>query len=141
MQNKMTMIILQLLIFLTFASQVSARKCDNDEWDKAEYFSENAGHQMVEKYGGGRDIRIQMNSCYYNSYSGIFKTTVGIYWNGSLVRSNKYNIDGEFKMKSDGSHVEFAEEYANEAVKDIRFWGYVAGGVVVLTAIANEKNN
>jgi len=139
--NKKTLNFIQVIIFLTFASQANARKCDNDEWDKAEYFSERAGEQMVDKYGGGRDIRVNMNSCNYNSYSGIFKTTVGIYWNGSMVRGNKYNIDGEFQMKSDGSKIEFDETYANSAVDDIRFWGYVAGGVVVLSAIASESNN
>ena len=134
-------IFIHIILLITFASQANARKCDNDEWDKAEYFSEKAGEQMVAKYGGGRDIRVNMNSCQYNSYSEIFKTTVGIYWNGSVVRSNNYNIDGQFQMKSDGSQVKFSETYANEAVKDIRFWGYVAGGVVVLSAIANENSN
>jgi hypothetical protein len=123
----------------SFVSLCHARSCDRDEYDKAEYFAEIAGKKVVDKYGGGRDVRVRMNSCNYNSYSGIYKTKIEIYWNGAIFRSNKYNIDGELQMKSDGSRTEFSETYANDNVKDIRFMGYVAGGIIVLGAIVVES--
>ena len=101
------------VVFFSVASQAYARSCDRDEYDKAEYFAEIAGKKMVKKYGGGRDIRVNMRSCNYNSYSGIYKTKIEVYWNGAIFRSNNYNIDGELQMKSDGSQAEFSETYAN----------------------------
>ena len=126
-------------MIVTLSSQAYARSCDREEYDKAEYFAEKAGRKMVDKYGGGSDIRVNMSSCSYNSYSGIFKTKIEVYWSGVMFSSNKYNIDGELKMKSDGRQAEFSETYANSNVEDIRFWGYVAGGAVILGAIAAES--
>lgn len=134
--------ILYSLVFCfvySLSSLIHAGSCDSDEYDKGEYFAEKAGIKMVDKYGGGRNIRVIMRSCKYNSYSGKFKIKIEIYWDGSMFSDNRYNIDGELKLNSDGDNVEFSETYANDNVKDIRFWGYVVGGAVVLGAIATEN--
>ncbi len=135
-------VIFNLLLVLTltfFPSFSYARSCNGSEYDKAEYFSEKAGKKMVEKYGGGQNIRVNMTSCSYNSYSGKFKTKIEIYWDGSVFSSNNYNIDGELTMTSEGTKAEFSETYANSNVEDIRFWGYVIGGAIVLGTLSNSE--
>jgi len=137
--NKLINLVTISLVFTLFSSSVHARSCHRDEYDKAEYLAERAGRKLVDKYGGGSDIRVKVSSCSYNSYSEIFKTKIEVYWSGLFFSSNKYNIDGELKMNSEGGAAKFSETYANSAVDDIRFWGYVAGGVVVLGAVAAES--
>lgn len=138
MKNFFCIAMVMSFLFSSF-STCYARSCEKDEYDRVEYFAEIAGKKLVDKYGGGRDVRVSMNSCNYNSYSGIYKTKIEVYWNGAVFRSNNYNIDGELQMKSDGSETEFSETYANESVKDIRFIGFIAGGIIVLGAIAAEN--
>ncbi|MCI5148540.1 MAG: hypothetical protein D3916_03950 [Candidatus Electrothrix sp. MAN1_4] len=117
-----------------------SRKCDKSEYDKAEYFTEKAGIKLVDKFGGGSNVRVNMTLCNYNSYSGIFKTKVAIYWNGAIRGSREYNIDGRLRMTSDGTQSEFVETFANSNVKSLRFWGYVASGAVVLGVLISESD-
>ncbi len=136
---KKTTIWLSALFLMFLSLTAMSRTCDRDEYDKAEYLSIKAGKILVNKYGGGRDIRVSMTSCEFNSYSGIFKTNIGVYWNGKIFSDNSYNIDGEITMKSDGSGVEFSQTYANEAVQDLDFWRGAFAGAVLLGTIASEN--
>ena len=139
-QRSGAIILIMLLVWIVLFPNVAfSRKCDKSEYDKAEYFTEKAGAKLVEKFGGGSNIRVNMTSCDYNSYSEIFKTRVEIYWNGMIRGSREYNIDGILKMRSDGVQSEFAETYASSNVKNLRFWGYLAGGAVVLGVLISES--
>lgn len=114
-------------------------QCSSDDYDRAEYFAEKAMSQIIDKFGGGRDERMDINKCRYNTYSKSFKLDVSIYWNGLINVGNKYNIDGTLKFDRNGNSPEFARSYANQNVKDLDFWRYVVGGIIVLNALA-EKN-
>jgi len=116
-----------------------ARSCDSNGQDKAEYFAEIAGNEIVDKFGGGQDIRVKVTSCDYNSYSELFKVEIEVYWSGAIFRSNKYNIDGMLKMKSDGTDTDFSQTYANERVKNLRFFRNLVGGAIVLGALAASE--
>lgn len=130
--------IIYILLALTFIlTSAVARPCSTYEYDKAEYFSEKAAHKIVDEYGGGSDIRMTLRSCSYNSFSEKFKTKIEVYWNGSMIRSNKYNVDGELKFTSDGTLLNFSKTYENEAIKELKF---LVGGVIVFAAIASEGN-
>lgn len=131
--------ILYILLAITIMqTTLWARSCSSNDYDKAEYFSEQAAKEIVDKYGGGQDIRSELRSCKYNSYSKEFKTTINIYWNGSIFSSNNYNVDGVLKFRSDGTLISFAKSYENSAVKDLNF---LIGSVVVFATLANEGSN
>lgn len=125
-----------LLLAVALQSALWGRTCTSRDYDKAEYFSDKAAKKIISKYGGGDDIRMEMHSCGYNSYSEEFKTDISIYWNGSLIGSNHYNVDGILKFKSDGTLIDFSKTYENQAVKDLGFWQ----GVIVFAALAAENS-
>ena len=119
-------------------SLYAARSCDKYEYDKAEYFSEKAGRKIVGEFGGG-NIRVEMKSCEYNSYSELFNTTIEIYWDGAVFSSHKYEIDGELQMNSEGGSSKFTKTYANDRLKKLKFWTIVAGSALILGALASER--
>jgi|GEM_PF-3493053 len=124
-------------IFISFAA--ISRTCDQYENDKAEYLSGKAGQNLVGKFGGGNNVRVEITACEYNSYTGLFKTNIGVYWDGKFFSENHYNIDGELQMNSDGSEAKFSQTYANEQVKDLEFWRGAIAGAVILGTLASEN--
>lgn len=138
--RKISKIFTIVLCFIYCFSCVSfAGSCNSDYYDRAEYFSEIAGQKLMENLGGEQDLRVKMKNCSYNTFSKKFKLNIGVYWNGSIIKSNQYNIDGELKVNYDGSGAEFAETYANQNVKDLRDFALLAGGVIVLGILASES--
>ena len=130
---------LAIILSFSMSTQAFAGTCSRHEKDKVEYFAENAAKKIVDGFGGGRDIRVSVESCNYNSYSKKYKTQIEIYWNGAAFRNNEYNVDGQLKMKKNGSGAEFAQTFANQAVKDLVFWATLAGGAIVLADLAAES--
>jgi len=122
--------------FLLLSSPAISSSCEDTKRDKAEFLSSKVGEMLVDKFGGGQDIRVQMTSCEFNSYTDTFKTQIEIRWNGTFFSSHHYGIDGEVRMKTDGSGVEFSQSYASDSVKKLRFWQGVIGGAVILGAVA-----
>lgn len=134
-----------LLSILTVASittvmpkQAQGRACTINEQDKAEYYAEQAGMEIIEKYGGGQDERIEMISCSFNTYSQEFKLDIEVYWNGLMFRVNKYNIDGLLKLDYDGSNASFSRTYANQNVQDLEV---IIGTVIVLDTIGQASSS
>jgi len=112
---------------------VNVPTCEGAEYDRAGVLSSKVGEILVDKFGGGRNIRVQMTSCEFDSYTKIFKTKIEIHWNGVIFGNHYYRIDGEVRMKTDGSDVEFLQIYANDSVKKLNFWqkGIIAGQLVM----------
>jgi len=81
-----------------------------------------------------------MTSCKYNTFSERFNAEIEIYWNGIVFSDNKYNIDGELKMNSEGGEADFTKTYENKGVKDLKFWAILGGSVLVLGALASESD-
>lgn len=129
-----------VILFILIYSILDAGECTGDSIDKVEYFAENAMTQVIDKFGGGQDKRIEIIDCKYNSYSGIFKVTASIYWNGRIMRSNNYNIEGIFKFDKNGDNPKFVRSYANKNVKNLEFWGTVAGGMMYLQSLSQDNN-
>lgn len=124
-----------LVIFMLYHTSLWAKPCTSDDYDKAEYYSEKAAAKIVEQYGGGQDVRMELRSCSYNKYSKTYKTIINVYWNGAVFSFNHYNVDGELKFKSDGTLISFAKSYENDAVKDLK---YLVGGLIVFAAISSD---
>ncbi|PJK06678.1 hypothetical protein CO610_10075 [Lysobacteraceae bacterium NML95-0200] len=121
---------------LSFTAQ--AAECSRYEADKAQVLSENAGKQLIEKMGGGQDIRIRMLSCEFNAYNRKFRTEIEVYWNGAFIRSNTYNIDGVLTFGEDGRYPSFSQTYASQSVKDLKFWAALVGGAIILATLSAE---
>lgn len=120
-----------VLLTCCFFSSAYARECSVSERDKAEYFAEKAGNEIISKYGGGQDKRTNVSSCSYNSYSKIFSLDISVYWNGSMIRENHYNVDGVLKLNANGTPVNFSQTYANENVEDLSlFYSFIEFAVM-----------
>jgi len=122
--------------FLLLSSPAMSSSCEDTKRDKAEFLSSKVGEAVVDKFGGGQNIRVQMTSCEFNSYSDTLKTQIEVRWNGTIFSSNNYGIDGEVRMKSDGSGVEFSQSYASDSVKSLGFWQNMGIGALVIGTIA-----
>lgn len=107
-------------------------KCNQEQYDKYEFYSEKASTKIVDMLGGGQDVRVSVSGCSYNTFSKIFKLNMEIYWSGLFFKNNKYNIDGVIKMDKDGNDAAFSEKYANQRVKKLRFWADIAKGIYYL---------
>ncbi len=122
-----------------------ASSCSGSDYDKAEYYAIKAGETVVSKFGGGHNIRVHMESCSYNSYSRNFNVNISIYWDGVVFHSNKYHMNGDVSMDSNGNGAEFKEAYANDQVEELRSFrkwaGGIIGGVIVLGALSNSQNS
>jgi hypothetical protein len=136
-----------ILMFLlgVQVSPIMARECTQLEKDKAEYFAEQAAKKIVDKVGGGQDIRAEVTSCEFNSYSRKFKIGVNIYWNGILFRSNHYELDGILTVNDDGSNPQFSRTWANQQFKDmesLKRWAAIGiGGIILLEALSESGND
>lgn len=140
LMTRITVLVCVLGIFLT-APDSYARSCNSYERDKAEHFAEKAVGNLISKYGGGQDERFEISEYNINSYSGKYKLKIEIYWNGIIIRSNQYNIDGVLEFESDGSNAVFSQTYANQNVKDLKLWGTIAGGTILLGILASEVSS
>ena len=126
---------------ILMASTIYARECSTYEKDKAEYFAEQAGQQIVDDIGGAVDLYTKLVDCKFNAYSNRFKLKVEVHFNGQFIRSNHYEVDGILKLNSDGSQVSFAQTWANDNFKKLVFWEKMAAGVIILSNIANKSND
>jgi len=133
-------------MLLLTSSSTLARECNSYERDKAEAFAEQAAKELVDKFGGGQDIRVEVTSCNYNTYSKKFKIGVNIYWNGAIFRSHHYELDGILTVNEDGTQAEFARTWANQRLKDLEtLKKWVVGGIIVIGVLnalgKSEQNN
>lgn len=121
-------------------STAYAAPCDNYQRDKATHFAEIKGREIVNnKYHGGKNIITHVKSCEYNSYSKEYKINVEIYWNG-VISGDNYNSDGIMTM-DDSGNISYNETYRNENLKDYAFNMGLAGGLLVLGALAATSSS
>ena len=139
MRMKLNFILLIFLFIGLLSAEVMA--CDRQERDRAEHYAQQAGNRLVDSFGGGQDIRVQLRSCRFNTYSKTFITEINVSWNGALFRSNNYSLFGELTMNANGGNARFAESWASQSVKDLRFWGAVSEGLIALGALGHESTN
>ncbi|MDD2869407.1 hypothetical protein [Neomegalonema sp.] len=117
--------------FCLNAGAASAGPCSSYQYDKAESFAESSGKEIIRKYGGGKNNRIVMRGCDYNSYTDRFRIDMEVYWDGSFF-GDKYNVDGELRVDSDGRNGEFSMTYQNSAAEDLSFFfGVLKFGVML----------
>jgi uncharacterized membrane protein len=131
------------LLFVAFAvvgGQAAATPCSRYESDKAQVLADEAGKRLVGKLGGGRDLRVEVRDCDFNTYNNRFRLKVQIYWNGAIFRDNAYNVDGDLSFGSSGADSEFNQTYANQNVRDLKFWGGLAIGVIGLGVLAGTSS-
>jgi len=116
-----------------------ASPCDNYAKDKAAHFADIAGKKIVDGFGGGQNVRVEIYDCDYNTFSEEFDVKIGIYWNGAIISSNSYNIDGILTLTGSGAAANFAEIYASDSVDDLRTMQFMVGGAVALGELSDEN--
>lgn len=100
-----------------FTPTAIAGSCGSSQRDYAEYVGNKVGRYIVSKAGGGRDQRVRISSCAFNSYSNEYKIKLEIYWAGALFYDNKYNVDGLLTFRKGADTGYFSQTYANEQAK------------------------
>lgn len=105
-------------LLLMLSNLCYAAPCDRQEYDKAQHFASIEGEWVVNnRYEGGKNIRTEMTSCEYNSYSNKFKVGMDIYWEGRYS-GDTYNSEGYMEMNQSGSSRHYTETYRNQNLKD-----------------------
>ena len=104
----------------------------------AKKYGENVGRQVMDKMGGGQDLNVRIKNWNYDNYANRLEVKIEIFWNGSLWRSNNYNIDGILKVDKSGHNPSFIRTYANQNVKDIDEMYMWAGAIVELGKLSSQ---
>lgn len=133
--------IAMIFIFILIPDLANARICTSDERDRAEHFSEVASKKIISKYDGGKNERIHINSCEYNTYSKKFKVNADIYWDGNWDSSNKYHVNGEFLFGYDGEDTSFKLLHENEQAKEWSDFKFLAGAVIEIGKLTSSNSN
>ena len=126
-----------LLFALSTTWSAYAATCNTYEYDKAAYFAEIQGREVVEKYQGGNNIRTDITRCEYNSYSNKYTVEIDVYWDGALS-GKRYNSSGRMTMNSDGRRRDYDETYRNQNLKDYAFMRGMGTGFLWFTIVAEE---
>lgn len=108
-----------------------AATCSSYEQDKANYFAEIQGREVVNQYQGGNNISTRVTSCDYNSYTGKYNIGIDVSWYG-IISDKYYNSSGKMSMNSEGGQRHYSETYRNQNLKD---YGFFRGlGMLALVA-------
>lgn len=106
----------------------------------ARNYADRAGRQIMSSAGGGQDFRSVVKAWSYDSIASEFEIKMEVYFNGSIFRSNNYNVDGVLTVKRDGSNPKFSRTYANSNFRELEStmnWiGGIAAGVIVLNELS-----
>lgn len=133
--------ILSAALFLTLPTY--AATCNSYQSDKAAYYAEIMGREVVRSYQGGDDISTNVTNCDYNSYTNKYKVGIDVYWKG-VITGNSYNSSGTMTMNYDGSRRDYAETYRNQNLKDYA-WNraalMIAGGVVAAGTATSSNSS
>ncbi len=131
-----------VLLFFVFSY---ASPCDSYQRDKAEYFAEQFGEKFVNEIGGGQNIVVNLEQCEYNTYSKQFRLKIDINWDGAIISSHHYEVDGILKLNDDGSSGSFAKTWTNQQFDDLQFWKKLIGGtiagIIILNDMSEQDNN
>lgn len=104
----------------------------------AKRYGKDVGRQVMKKMGGGQDLNVNVKKWNFDSYSNKYEIKIEIFWNGSLWRSNNYNIDGIVKVDRSGRNPSFTRTYANQNVKDMDEMYMWAGAMVELGKLSSQ---
>ena len=135
----MRKIFLFTALLFSMVSCLNASVCNDYEHDHAEYLAEQAGNDYVQNHmNGGQNIVVTLEKCEYNTYSKQFRVKIDINWDGALISSNHYEVDGILKLNSDGSN-SFSQTWANQEVQNLSFWTSVAAGAIILNDLSQQQ--
>ncbi|WP_020558267.1 hypothetical protein [Thiofilum flexile] len=110
------------------------RGCKQDDYDKVQSLAYFFAQQYIDQnYDGGQDIISNINSCNYNSYSREYQADLNITWNGMILRSNHYEINGRLNINTNGRY-EFSRSYANQKLKNYE----IMKNIVIMTIISGS---
>jgi len=134
-----------LMLFFSVVSVLNASACNNYQRDKAEYFAEKFGNDFVDGIGGGQNVVVKLEQCDYNTYSKQFRLRIDIQFDGALISSHHYEVEGILKVNNDGTTGSFAKTWTNQQFDDLQFWEKVAtgviGGIIILNDMSQQNDN
>lgn len=86
---------------------------------QARKYARRAGNQIMEAIGGGQDLIINHRLNYFDPTARTLEIAMEVSFNGSIVRSNNYQLSGVLTVDEDGRNPKFARRAANENYTDM----------------------
>lgn len=81
-------------------------------------YAEDAGRREMDAFNGGQDLRVDIESADYDEGAKLWRLELAIAFNGSINRSNRYEMKGRLTVDKDGGNPSFARSWANANVTD-----------------------
>lgn len=106
--------------------------CTPNQEERGTRLASIAGQELVQSFGGGRDVEAVVQECTYLGNSEQLILQVQVDWNGALMRRNHYMLAGELQASYDGADAEFRQTDANDRVQRLSFFRAMAGQAIEL---------
>ncbi|MFH1060471.1 MAG: hypothetical protein V1797_17545 [Pseudomonadota bacterium] len=105
----------------------------------ANRYAKVAGENLLHKihpFLGGQNLLVNVDKWKYDKYSDEFSINIEMFWDGSIISSNRYNINGVLTCNHAGDKSSFTRTYANSQMRDYedsRNWllAVFAGAVIL----------
>jgi TPR repeat protein len=136
---------IESLVKEQYEQDVHERQILDKEYQEslARNFARQTGEQVMAAIGGGRDLRVKVNSWQFDKFTKQFDIELDIYFNGKLNRENNYHLSGVLTIDDKGKSPKFARSYANDKFKsleqDITILKILGGTVLILHEMNKQE--
>lgn len=113
-------------------------RINSQRYSLASKFAEQAGSQLMNAVGGGRDLITQVSGWDFDENRTRFRIKLNAQFHGAFVRANFYSITGVLIVNEDGSNPEFSRTYANDRFQKLESRLAWVGTVIVLSELASN---
>jgi len=105
----------------------------------APIYARRAGDQIMNKVGGGQDMRVQVDSWRFNAYANRLVIEMTLSFNGFFNRNNYYQVSGTLTVDDQGRGPEFSRTHANEKFQKLeRNLAILEGTAIILDELNRE---
>ena len=105
---------------------------------QARSYAQQAGRQIMDGVGGGRDLVVDQTDWKFDSYAQEHIIKVDVDFNGAFLRNNHYSVSGVLTVAEDGSNPRFSRTYSNENFQKLESRLKWAAGAAAAAIVLNE---
>lgn len=86
--------------------------------ERVNAFTRDGGAKLVEKFGGGADVRTTATSSIYDAGDAVWLIDVEVRWADTIPVGARYAVQGRLRVSGDGRHCSFTKLWSSQSVKD-----------------------
>lgn len=90
----------------------------NAERVRVEAFIREASAKLVEKLGGGADVRCMATDCVHDTGDAVWTMDLEVRWGDTNPSGLRYAVRGRLRVSEDGQHCTFTKLWSSQGVKD-----------------------